>query len=713
MRRWPRLLAIVCAGGVVVTVAAASMVAVGTGLWSGAANATDVPLAPLSTSLRQGSTVYAADGKTVLAVLHDSVNQKPVTLDQVAPVLIHAVLDTEAAHFYIHGGVDLPSTIRALSSNSSSAGRLQGGSTITQQLVKNVYLTPQRKLSRKIKEAVLAQRLEQQYSKDQILEAYLSVIYLGNGAYGVESAANQYFDVSARDVSLSQAALIAGLIQDPNGYDPLAHPNAARVRRAEVLGRMVHYGHINKADADAANAEPIPTALTQPAHAADTIDDYYVQEVKSELLGPNSPIGGNYQERYAALFEGGLKIYTNLDPDLQYLAEQKSAADTPRNSGGYQEAMVVIDPPTGKVRAMVGGLDYNQSKFDVVTQGLRQPGSGFKVFTLLAALQQGFSPYDTVDGSSPCGIDFPTDHDLVTKAPAHNDEGNGGGVESLIQATAQSTNCAFMRLAHEVGLPNVINMAHSLGITGDIPPFPSIVIGSYAVPPIQMAAAYATVADDGVYHKPSFIDHVVDNTGATVLRGGDSGHRVISPQVTREAMLAFEAVVAYGTGAAAALPDRQAAGKTGTTENNADAWFNGFVPQMEATVWMGNLVGEKAIQIPGYGQVFGGTFPAETWHDFMIQALAGAPAVPFPLPDYSQIPPGTYIDSPSLRKDDHTGHNQAPPPTTIPPPTTTPPTTTSTTTTSATTTPTSTPTATTTPQTTPVTTSPSTSPPAT
>jgi penicillin-binding protein 1A len=240
--------------------------------------------------------------------------------------------------------------------------------------------------------------------------------------------------------------------------------------------------------------------------------------------------------------------------------------------------MVTIDPATGKVLAMVGGTGVNNttpgSHFNIITQGTRQPGSGFKIFTLLAALEQGYSIYDTLLAKSPCAIDFPTDHDLVTH-PARNDEGNGGGVVSLLNATAQSLNCAFIRLAHEVGLPSVINMAQRLGITADLPQFPSIVIGSIAVHPIEMAAAYATVADDGVYHTPSFIDHIVDRSGATFYSGASPGHRVLSTQVAREATVALRAVVQSGTGTGAALYNRQVAGKTGTTNNNVDAWFNG------------------------------------------------------------------------------------------------------------------------------------------
>ena len=674
MSRLTRLFGVVGAGSLVCTGAVASTAVIGSRLFHSAATAVEMPLLPLGSTLQEGSTVYADDGSTVLAVLHASDYRKPVPLGDVSRVLRIAILDTEDHRFYLHGGFDLPSTIRALA-NDSSGGGLQGGSTITQQLVKQLYLTPQRTISRKIKEAVIADRLERKYTKDQILDAYLNTIYLGNGAYGVEAASNVYFGRHAYQLNLAQAALLAGLISNPSGYDPILQPQAARDRRNDVLDRMVHYGDATQAVANAAKAVPLPTSIVTPPIAGDQFTDYYVQEVVNELLGPNSPLGTNYQERYQSLFEGGLKIYTNLDPALQTLAEQTIARDTPPNNRGFQEAMVSIDPQTGEVRAMVGGTGFSQAHFDVITQGTRQPGSGFKIFTLLAALEQGYSIYDTLDGQSPCAIRFPTDSDLLYH-PARNDEGNGGGVLTLLDATAQSTNCAFIRLAHEVGLPNVAAMAHQLGITADLPSYPSMVIGSIAVHPIEMAAAYATVADGGVYHKPTFISRVVDRSGASIYTSVTSGRRAIPAYIAAEADVAFRAVVQYGTGTAASLYNRQVGGKTGTTSNNVDAWFNGFTPQLETTVWMGNVSGEvPMLDVGGVYQVYGGTFPAITWHDYMSAALANDPAVDFPALDYALLPYSHYITSTSLVEDDVLDHNTvavAPPPTTTTQPSTPP-----------------------------------------
>jgi len=652
-----RLVAIVGASALVFTGVLFGLATVGSGLLHHTATADAVPLPPLSSEdALGGSTVYAADGSTVLAVLHASEERKPVQLSQISKVLITAVLDTEDHRFFLHGGFDIPSTIRALADDSSGQGGIQGGSTITQQLVKLTYLTSERKVSRKIKEAVLADRLERQYTKDQILDAYLNTIYLGNGAYGVEAAANVYFNEHASQLNLGQAALLAGLIQNPSGYDPVLAPAAARNRRSEVLSRIVHYGDATAAQAAAVNRTPLPTPIPPPI-VGDRITDYYVQQVQTELLSANSPLGGSYDQRYQALFEGGLKIYTNLQPTIQAAAEQAVAADTPANSRGFEEATATIDPTTGKVLAMVGGVGTNNSDFDIVTQGTRQPGSGFKVFTLLAALQAGYSVYDTVDSESPCAIAFPGDDALVT-SPINNDAGPGGGAVSIVQATAHSINCAYIRLAHEVGLANVVSMAHALGISENLPEYPSMVIGSIAVHPIEMAAAYAAVADGGIYHAPSFIDHIVDRSGATIYTGATPGHRVFSAQVAEEATVALQAVVQYGTGTAAGLYNRPVAGKTGTTTANVDAWFNGFTPQMETTVWMGNVNAEvPMIDLGIYSAVQGADYPARTWHDLMQTALASLPVVTFTPPDYGLMPATKFITSPGLVEDDVLDHN--------------------------------------------------------
>ena len=628
------------------------------------ASAQELPLPPLDSRLQEPSTVYADDGKTVLATLTGPEFRQPIPLSKVSKTLIAAVIDTEDHGFYVHGGFDIPAIVRALVSDAQGSG-LQGGSTIPQQLVKQLYLTSVRSLNRKIREAVLADRLEQKYSKDQILQAYLNTIYLGEGAYGVQAAAATYFGVPASRLNLAQSALLAGMIQDPNGYDPTLEPAAARDRRHEVLQRMVIDDDITPAQAAAAEKVALPTVIvsnsTPTVVEQDPVAGYYVNEVKNFLLDGSDALGTTYAERYEALFEGGLRIVTNLDPNMQASAEQAVANDTPDNSAGFEEGLVSIDPTTGAVRALVGGTGATTQQFDVMTQGRRQPGSGFKLFTLLAALQQKYSVYDTIDSQGPCAILFPGNLSLA-RTPIKNDAGPGGGNVSLIRATAASINCAYIRLAHEVGLPNVISMAQSLGISAtDLPHskydiIPSVVIGAASVKPIQMAGAYAAVADEGVFHSPSFINAIADRTGNVIYHGLDPGHRVFSTQVAAEADVALRAVVTGGTGTAASLYNRPVAGKTGTTNNNVDAWFNGFTPQLETTVWMGNLTGEVPIIIHGYA-VFGADYPAHTWHDYSAAVLANQPVLELPQVQWSLMPPTKFITSRGLVHDDVFDHN--------------------------------------------------------
>jgi penicillin-binding protein 1A len=621
------------------------------------ASSVDNAIANIDAPRSERSTVYASDG-SVLAVLHANENRSPVSISRVPPAVINAVIDTEDSRFFTHGAVDLKSTVRALASNVQSGVVREGGSTITQQLVKTIFLTPQRHLDRKIKEAVIASRIEKKYTKNQILEAYLNAVYFGNSAYGVQAAAETYFNEDITQVTPVQAALIGGLIQDPSGYDPIANPKDSKSRRDFVLDRMAHYGHLTQVQADALKATPVPAALSKPLGTADTKDDYYVEQVKQIVLNQSTTLGNTYTERYNALFRGGLKIYTNLDPRLQDLAEQKVAGGIPANRQGFTGALASIEPATGKVRAIVGGPGFDTYKYDLATQAFRQPGSGFKIFTLLAAYEAGYAPNDSVDGSSPCAIDFPGfSHDYLKK-PANNSEGNASGAISVLSATANSVNCAYLRIAHEVGLPKVVDMAHRLGLSEKFLAVPSIVIGSEGVTVLEMAGAYATLATDGVYHQPSFIDRVVDRTGATIFKNSPTGKRVLDPQIARLAAQTLRSVVQYGTGTAAALPDRPVIGKTGTTEHNTDAWFNGVTPQLATSIWMGDPKARTPMFNVGGITVFGGTYPARIWHAYTEAALLGQPAFDFIGPDPSKIPGYRFISSPSLQRD--TGFSGAP-----------------------------------------------------
>ncbi|MDQ6616250.1 MAG: transglycosylase domain-containing protein [Actinomycetota bacterium] len=655
MRSIFRLLTIALVAGLSLAVGITGLAFPVNALLSQAAESIPNPLLDIFKQQAQRSIVYAADG-TVLAVLHATENRSPVSIDQVPKVVIDAVLDTEDARFFTHGGIDVKSTVRALASDVKRGAAVQGASTITQQLVKTVLNTPEKTLDRKLKDAVISTRLEGRYTKKQILEAYLNTVYFGNGAYGVQAAAETYFNENISAVTPVQAALLAGMIRDPQGYDPLLNPHDSTARRNFVLQRMVTQGHLSQNDATSLAKTPTPSKLTPPQGTGDTKDDYYVEQVKQILLSQSTTLGSTYSERYNALFKGGLRIYTNLDLHFQDLAEQSIAQNIPAvvTQNGFTGALASIDPGTGKVRAIIGGPGFDRVKYDLATQGLRQPGSGFKLFTLLAAYEAGYGPYDTVDGSSPCAVKFNGNTALIKK-PISNDEGKAFGPLSVISATAGSVNCAFIRIAHEVGLSKVVEMAHRLGLHEKFPLNPSLVIGSEETTVLEMAGAYATLAADGVYHQPSFIDHVVDSSGATVFAANPVGKRVLDPQVARMAVMTLRAVVQYGTGTGASLPDRPVAGKTGTTELNTDAWFNGITPQLATTVWMGDAKGRTPMQYPSTPiSVFGGTYPATIWSAYTEAALSGQAAISFPEPDPNHIPGGKFINSSQLRADSPT-----------------------------------------------------------
>ncbi|HEX2701778.1 MAG TPA: PBP1A family penicillin-binding protein [Acidimicrobiales bacterium] len=611
----------------------------------------------------QNSAVYGRDGR-LLAVLHAEENRSPVTLQQVPEHVVNAILDVEDERFWDHGGVNLRSTLRALVTNVSSGEVLQGGSTITQQLVKNALLTPEKSVDRKVKEALLAVRLEDRLPKREILERYLNIVYFGNGAYGLQAAAETYFNSRVEDLTLGQGALLAGIIRNPLGYDPVKQPDRARDRRDLALERMVTNGHLSSAEAVRLSHDPVPTKVFTPLPPP---NDYFVEEVKQRLLADRR-LGETVQERYNAVFKGGLHIQTSLDPNLQALAEKSRAKVLPSSilRGRFTSAVVSVEPGTGYVRAMVAGDDFGTAKYNLATQGKRQPGSSFKPFVLLTALEEGFSPNDTINGS--CG---------TLKVPGFdpykpgNYEGTGGGVMTLTTATVKSVNCAYARLGVLVGLDKVVDMAVKLGLPRDrLDAFPSISLGAEEATPLEMAAAYATIAAEGVYHAPTFIEKVVDRSGKVLFEGPSKGKRAFSVQTARVAEQVMRKVVEQGTGTAARLPGRQVAGKTGTSQDWQNAWFVGFTPQLATAVWMGSPVGNVSMRGVGGRNVTGGSFPAQIWAGYMREALEGVEAVDFEQPS-TKVKSGKYLrdksspDSRPRRRTSATSPTTGGPPTAV------------------------------------------------
>jgi len=598
--------------------------------------------------LDERSIVYAGDG-TVLASLHREQNREVVPLSEIPEPVIQTILAVEDENFYDHGPVDLRSTVRALFENVSAGDVEQGGSTITQQLVKISLLSPEQSLNRKMREAVLAVQLERDLTKDQILRRYLNSVYFGGGAYGVQAAAELYFDKDVGELGWGEAALLASLIQNPVGYDPVRRPEQAQERRRVALQRLVETGHLTQEEADFYDLAPLPTVRNQVLPQP---NDYFIEEVKQSLLD-NPNLGATEEERYNAVFRGGLRIYTTFSPTAQYYALLARNSRMPDTGNRFTAALVSVEAGTGAVRAMVGGPGFDNYKYNLATQGLRQPGSSFKMIVLMAALENGIVPDDNLDGGSPCS--FPNPGGAPDPYVASNFGGSGGGRGTLTSLTTASSNCGYLRLGQIVGLDKVVETARRLGITTPLNPAAmSMPIGAFEVHPIEMAAMAAAIANEGRYNEPYFIERIEDRRGNVIEQHVPENRQVVSAQSACLETQILEANVRSGTGTAAQLPNgRPAAGKTGTAQNFGDAWFVGYTPQLATAVWMGNAEARVPMTSVGGRQVTGGSYPAQIWHDFMAAAHTLAPIEPFPvceptragraidrLPDFSDLAGG-------------------------------------------------------------------------
>ncbi len=636
-----RLAATALTGGLVVALGVVALAPQAQTLFTaGHGPGTPIDLRPLS----QRSVVYARDG-SILTYLHEEQNRQSVTLGEVAPIVVDAIVDVEDERFWRHDGIDVRGMLRALYTNVQAGGIEQGGSTITQQLVKNTLLTSQRDATRKIKEASLAIRLEQQLSKQEILERYLNTVYFGNGAYGVEAAAETYFGKAAKELGVAEAALLAGLVRNPVGYDPFVHPDRARARRDVALARLEAHHHLSAPERAAAAGAPLPA---QPAGLLSQPDGgvgYFIEEVKQQLLD-DTRLGATPAERYDAVFNGGLQIHTTLDPRMEAAAIDAVNRGLPDTGGRFTAALVSVDPTSGAVRALVGGPGFEHAKFNLATQGHRQAGSSFKPFTLVAAIEAGISPKSTISGSSPCRIPNPGG-EPDPWMPENYEGERGRGSMTLLDATANSVNCAYARLATIVGIGKVADAARRMGIATPLEPTPAMTLGGLrnGVTPLEMASAYATLAADGVHHRPYFIDRVVGRDGKAIFATDPSrgAERVISTQTARVATQVLLEPIRRGTATKARVRGHVVAGKTGTAQDHQDAWLVGYTPQLATAVWMGAPVGEVPMTNVGGIRVTGGSYPASIWSRFMTAALADLPAVAFPQPNPKLLPKATYL----------------------------------------------------------------------
>ncbi|BAM54447.1 penicillin-binding protein 1A [Synechocystis sp. PCC 6803] len=566
---------------------------------------TQVAIADVVTYAPRGTmTIKAANG----AILQEigNVSHDKVTMGEIPPLVEQAFVASEDSRFREHRGIDLQGIMRASLSNVQSGGVMQGGSTITQQLARLVFLTQDRTLARKLKEVRLAQKIETALPKDQILERYLNLIYLGSGAYGVADAAHAYFSKTPEELTLGEAATLAGVVPAPSVYSPRQNLELATRRRNEVLNRMAEVGFITPAEAQAAIAEPLvinPSPLKRFNREAEFFADYILDELRAKL--PEEE-----------LQQGGLTVNTTLNQQWQEEA-QTVLSDAVKRYGRWQRfsegAMVAMDPRTGAIKMMVGGKDYDASQFNRVTQAKRQPGSTFKPILYGAAIASGISPNKSY-------LNVPID--IGGYQPANYGDRYTGGNMSLTDALTSSVNVVAVRLLLDVGWNPVINLARQMGITSKLEPTYSLALGAWEMTPLEMTSAYGTFANKGTHVQPYAIQNVVNAQGEVVYKAEHKQTQALDPESNAILTSMMRRVVTSGTGRPAQLGDRQVAGKTGTSDEAKDLWFIGYIPQLVTGVWLGN---DNSRPTNGAS-----TTAAMVWGQFMRDATKGMPVQSFP-----------------------------------------------------------------------------------
>jgi penicillin-binding protein 1A len=583
----------------------------------------------------QRSTVYANDGTTVLATVYLD-NRQLVRLKNVSKVTRNAVLSIEDAGFYHHGALSWSGVLRAAVENFRAGTVVEGASTITQQLVKNTLgLDPyDRSFERKLQEAALAIRVEQKYTKDQILELYLNQVYLGNGVYGIGTAAQYYFGKRASKLSLVEGATLAGMIRAPNYYDPIAHPVKARVRRNDVLNRMMGQGILTRAKGERAKTQPLELAKDAGRFQQKRPPYFVTYMIRQILSNPNGEfdvLGRSVDARRHRLFEGGLKIVTTLDPQWQAWAQQAANAPgalaLPYHPPGDLPPDVSIvseDVGTGAIRTLLSGRHYARDRLDLADTP-HAPGSSFKPYILTAAFEEGIPPTQTYSSKSPY---YPpggwpgSSCNCVTNAEGPGDS----GFINLYTATTDSVNVVFAQLIQDVGPEKVVEVAHKMGVTTDLVPVLALATGSVPVTPLDQASGYQTLANGGVHCVPYTVESVSDDSGQLYKHKPDCTP-VVKPEIAALVTSMLQSVVSSGTGTAANLGSWPVAGKTGTANGNTNVWFVGYTGQVVTSVWVG-----PPGRLYSMGSVFGGTVAAPIWRNYMYHVMSGQPAESFPSP---------------------------------------------------------------------------------
>jgi penicillin-binding protein 1A len=562
------------------------------------------------------TTIVSSDG-VILATVATQL-RRPVALADISPTLQAATIATEDTRFYTHQGVDLRGILRAVVSNVRSGNASsQGGSTLTQQLARILYLSNEKTYRRKIAEALLAQRIEAQYSKSEILESYLNTAYYGNGCYGVEAAANTYFGKSAKALTTGEATLLAGLPQRPLAFAPTQHLDAALHRRRVVLARMVATGKLTAQEARQAEAD-IPRILhPTDTPKADWKAPYFVSDVVRML-----------REKYGPEFlYSGVKVVTTLNWKMQQNAESALHRGLPSGQGPNTGALVAIDPSTGFVRALVGGADFRTDQFDAVTQGIRQPGSAFKPFVYASAFDSNACDLTTEIDDHPLSY-----HAGSESWTVHNYDGRYRGKMTVLDGLRQSINTVAVQVMEKVGPANVADYAHRMGITTQLDPVLPLALGASGVRPLDLCSAYSAFANSGDRYEPAFVQSITDASGRDIFQDDPTArlhHAVLSQNALDQINVGLREVVVNGTApAAASISD--AHGKTGTTSSHRDAWFVGYNRDLAVAVWTAH-VHKETLKQPGrntvlnyympMGSATGGAICAPIWRDFMARAL--------------------------------------------------------------------------------------------
>ncbi|MEE8334571.1 MAG: PBP1A family penicillin-binding protein [Alphaproteobacteria bacterium] len=551
----------------------------------------------LATPTRRPSVTLLADDGSVLATYGD-LHGGMVRFNQIPPYLVQAVIATEDRRFFDHPGMDAIGILRAAFANLRAGAVRQGGSTLTQQIAKNLFLTPERSIRRKVREILLAFWLEARFDKRQLFTIYINRVYFGAGAWGLRAAARRYFGRAAERLGLRQAALLAGLLKAPSRYSPLANPAKAAARADLVIANMVAAGFLTDAQARAAKRERLAVVSKGRGNGA----RYFADWLLDRAAGYIGPTGRD------------LVIRTTLSPRLQRIAEKRIAAGL-KGEGARRrvgQAALVAMAPGGAVRAMVGGRDWRKSQFNRATQALRQPGSAFKLFVYLAALEAGMTPADTV-------LDAPLS---IRGWRPRNYTGRYRGRVTLADALAGSINTTAVRITEKIGRGKVVAVAQRLGITAPLKTHPSLALGASEVTLLELTGAYAALANRGYAAWPYGIAEIRDGTGSVLYRRAGAGAgRVIDPGALGPLQTMLTGVIARGTGRAARI-GRPAAGKTGTSQESRDAWFIGFTAELVTGVWVGNDDSSPMKRVTGGG------LPARLWRGFMKDALKGTPHRP-------------------------------------------------------------------------------------